>query len=201
VTGTDLTKWPRLLVLGDPVTPAQASQILIRTDMWTLPGRDRGWVQAVARLAGIPLNRYGRIDEEAAQEFRAAVGGLDLSYLYNDRIVSDWLGGPHGWCDWNGQIGCANYNIGKWPWVEEVHDEWTMIATEFPFLRLRAQLVRDEGAAGIPAVEWLIRGGEAHLVESIGLLRPPETDHRYLAGQPGVTIERLREALAQTRSP
>lgn len=34
----DLTKWPRLLVTGQPVTEDQANDILIRTDDWYIVG-------------------------------------------------------------------------------------------------------------------------------------------------------------------
>lgn len=204
----DLTKWPRLLVTGDPVTEEQANEILIRTDDWWISGNDRAFTVAVAQVAaefGRPLDTFGRAGEWAAvRDWCARMGVLDLCYLNNHRVMSAWIGGPHGWCDWAGRIGCANYNIGKDPSVEAVHDDWTAIAEAFPFLHLRAQLVPDEGEAPHPAVEWLVRGGKAHLVESIGLLAPPHefggiSDMRgmFIGGERGVTLDRLRAALAQ----
>lgn len=44
----DLTKWPRLLVTGTPVTEEQANEILVRTaNLWLLPGNDRDWTATV----------------------------------------------------------------------------------------------------------------------------------------------------------
>lgn len=46
-----VTKWPRLLVVGDNVTPEQADQILIRTNSWYLFSNDKGWERTVQQLA------------------------------------------------------------------------------------------------------------------------------------------------------
>lgn len=196
----ELTKWPRLLVIGEPVEPEQANEILLRTDDWWLMSNDKAWQETVRAAAGIT----GADDWQASRDFQLRIDALELNFLHNSRIMSSWIGGPKGWCDWDGNIGCSTWNIGKWPSVEEVHKDWTAIAAAFPYLHLRAQLVPNEGGAPHPAVEWLVRRGEAHLVESIGkMIEPEEVDvgtflRRFtLTGERGVTLERLQEALAQ----
>ncbi|WP_106239822.1 hypothetical protein [Nonomuraea fuscirosea] len=121
----DLTKWPRLLVVGEPVTREQASEILVRTDDWFLSTNDRAWKAAVEGLAaeyGMPAEPPFSADIETKKsawagkrEWRQRVGVLQLEYLGNARIASPWIGGPKGWCDWDGRIGCGNYNVGKYP--------------------------------------------------------------------------------------
>jgi hypothetical protein len=201
----ELTKWPRLLVEGEPVTEQQANEILIRTNSWFLSSNDRAWEELVYELAGIErTGQFGYPDRESLAAFRERAKVLDLSYLDNERIVSSWIGGPKGWCDWDGTIGATNYNIGKWPALEHVTGDWQAIAAAFPYLSLRAQLAPDEGQA--PAVvEWRVQAGRVHLMMAdFDPIRPTElADGMILArltgayGERGVSADRLRQALKQ----
>lgn len=126
----DLTKWPRLLVVGAPVTEEQANDILVRTCVPAyLSGNDKRWSEAVRHILGFRQDEQP--EDPALREDGAArmawfreqweyndrrkeeLGILDLNYLYNARIASSWLGGPFGWCNWDGTIFCDNFNIGK----------------------------------------------------------------------------------------
>lgn len=201
---TDLTKWPLLLVTGDPVTEQQANEILIRTDSWTLSTNDREWEAAAWSITGLVPDRYGRPGWSAVNSFCNDLGVLNLSYLANERITSAWIGGPHGWCDWDGTIGTANYNIGKWPGVDDVTGDWTEIAEAFPYLNLRAQLIPDEGEAAMPAVEWRIANGSVQTDEApTRMLRRPHDPQLFTLFQPGrergVSLERLALAMEQVR--
>lgn len=208
---SDLTKWPRLLVVGESVTREQANEILIRTDDWWFGTNDHAWEQAIYSVAGeyghpgSPYSGQAVGHYAAARAWQERLGVLDLHYLENKRIASSWIGGPHGWCDWDGNIGCSNYNIGKWPSVEAVTEDWTAIAEAFPYLNLHAQLVTDEGEGEVAAT-WAVRDGKAALVEPAGQLAPVPADDvegmvfglLYSADRErGVSVERLREALAQ----
>ncbi|GGO62987.1 hypothetical protein [Nonomuraea cavernae] len=210
---TDLTKWPRLLVAGDPVTREQANEILIRTDDWCMTVNDRAWNAAVTSLAaeyGMPIEPPFGVDIEvrkaswqAMKAWRKRIGVLQLHYLDNARIGSPWIGGPKGWCDWDGRIGCSTYNIGKWPTVEELTADWEIIAAAFPFLKLHAQVVTHEGEDEVAAT-WAVMGGRAALVEPVGkVARIEQLESADIiarlgpGGERGVTLERLREALEQ----
>lgn len=167
-------KWPRLVVQGAPVAPAQAEAILIRTNQY-LHCNDLEWEAAARKIMGIydPFAERdeSRLDErgyirgqlDRERESREALGMLDLQYLDNTMIAGAWLGGgTHGWCHWNGRIGCANYNIGKWPSAEEVTADWKRIARAFPFLDLRCQVVSmcdDDLFTGRVWGTWTVRGG------------------------------------------
>lgn len=202
---TELTKWPRLLVVGEPVTPEQANEILLRTDSWNMLTNDRHWVRMVSNLIGVAVDEHDRPDWRAVKDFAKSIRVLDLGYLDNSRIMCSWIGGPKGWCDWGGTIGCANYNIGKWPSVEDVTGDWQTIAATFPFLSLKAQCVPDEGEDDRPAVEWSVHEGQVDLNESpTAMLRAPE-DADFTAmlrhhGERGVDFFRLRDALEQVRA-
>lgn len=162
----NLGKWPRLLVKGDPVDPLEAQDILLRTTNFNaLFCNDREWSNIIREIFGLPSNENLSLEnfrefDVAMQRVQERFRALDLHYLCNHRIASAWIGGPHGWCDWDGTIGCSTYNIGKWPREEEVKEEWDQIAAAFPYLKLTSQLVSEEGA-GVVAVEWRIENGKA----------------------------------------
>ena len=206
---SDFTKWPRLLVVGDNVTSEQANEILVRTDDWYLSTNDRAWERAVDELAsayGRPIpppprsapEAYGA-HHKANREWEEKFGVLSLHYMDNERIACAWIGGPKGWCDWDGTIGCANYNIGKWPDEESCTADWVAIAEAFPYLNLHAQLISDEGEGEIVAT-WAVKDGKAALVEPIArIAEPREIDLLgFLSrSERGVSLDRLREALEQ----
>lgn len=59
------------------------------------------------------------------------LGLLELSYMNNEQCVSSFIGGPHGWMRPTGEI-LFNDNVGKWPDVESLLNDWVTIAKEFP---------------------------------------------------------------------
>lgn len=201
-----LGKWPRLLVAGEPVTQEQANNILIRTQCWPPFTNDRAWEREIAGILaehGGPTPLSNGWGWDGVREWGTRIRAVDLSYLSNERIASAWYGGPHGWCDWNGTIAASTWNIGKWPTVEEVADDWQNIAAAWPFLRLRAQLVPDEGQSGTPAVEWLVADGRVETSTSPTRLiaQPvnPQFRPRHPGRERGVSPARLREAINQVR--
>lgn len=106
----------------------------------------------------------GNASQARAQERYGIITGLQ--YLRNNNVLSCWIGGPHGWCSWEGTIGCSNYNIGKWPTGEEVLGEWKLIAATFPTLDLRCQLMSGETCEEgiVPRAEFVVSKGRARAV-------------------------------------
>jgi hypothetical protein len=211
------TKWPRLLVTGNPVTEEQADHILIRTAYPHPFSNDHGWEATVAKVyaefgmptelgfTAPPAERHRWYDD--AEAWRKSVGVLDLSYLHNHRIMSAWFGGPYGWCDWSGAVGCSTWNIGKWPSTEEVTADWSMIAEAFPYLDLIAQLVEDEGEGELCG-QWRVQGGAVTYDDNSTdrIAEPQELDEATVMSfarvppsvrERGVTVDRLRQALAR----
>ncbi len=213
------SKWPLLLVVGESVTEEQASEILIRTNHWqSLHANDKRWlvqVQQVTADFGYPVEpehvHGGDADDrlavlkaqwEAMDDWCVKVGVLELEYLLNDRVMSSWIGGPHGWCDWSGRIGTSNYNIGKWPTTEEVTEEWRSIAEAFPYLTLTAQCIEDEGAGRLCG-EWRVHNGTVRYIDE-PTERIAAQEHLPIGqvlrsvlmpgGERGVSLERLRAA-------
>jgi hypothetical protein len=209
-----LTKWPRLIVVPEkpePVTREQANEILLRTNGSFFSVNDREWEKQVCDVLGIETEwkpykdggGYWDASWKSGMAWYESIGGLELHYLENSQIASAWIGGPHGWCDWDGNIGCSSWNIGKWPEAEEVTEDWEKIAAAFPYLDLHAQCVTDEGDGEV-AAQWRVTDGKAALVKPIG--RFPSRDlgegqmlARILGrhGERGVSLERLKEATGQ----
>jgi hypothetical protein len=210
----ELGKWPRLLVAGEPVSEEQAEEILIRTASWYLSTNDRDFEKVVAELAGISIGRYGMFDVDSVRRFEARHHVLELYYLHNWRICSARIDGPYGWADWGGIVGCATWNVGKWPTVEYVTEDWQTIATAFPFLDLTAQLVtgvdEEDQAGPRPAVQWRVHAGTVDLdPDPVHLIRPTEEIDMQAAvlslrenpfRERGVGRERLDRALQRVRA-
>jgi hypothetical protein len=133
---TQLPEYSAMVVLGDQITVEQASAIIIRTDSLNIWESKQG-----LRNDGIVY--------------------LPLIFLRNEWITSEYSKGPHGWCDWEGNIGCHYGNIGPNATVEWIEYEWKLIAYYFPFLKLKCQLfdkdVNDVGRK--PIVEYEVNNG------------------------------------------
>ena len=174
----ELPKWTAMTVMGERVTRAQAAEILIRTNDWVSSCNDQEWMAAVWRAidADVTLvNNRPQVSLSSLQAATERLRALGLTYLHNERIMSAWFGGPHGWCDWSGNLHTTNYNIGKWPSVAEVRADWKAIAEAFPFLRLRCQLWSGEASAKeiAPLVEFVVARGKVRvIVPKAPLLHP-----------------------------
>ena len=211
-----LPKWPALVVVGENVTKDQAKEILIRTDDLFFSSNDRTFDAALNNVVyGIRKTFWDIEDSQMFWDRQRVIIEqcklLGLSYLRNHRIVSSWIGGPHGWCKWNGEIGCHNYNIGKWPSIEEVYNEWVIIASAFPFLKLKSQLFNCEAGEEVeggakPIVEFNITLGQVQIYEPTETLKEPrfgdEDVEKQLAAifsgrderERGCTIEEFEQA-------
>jgi hypothetical protein len=168
---------------------------------------DHAWEREVLAVLGVPVNHtekwFNAASYEGAQAWYRSINGLDLHYVSNSRIMSAWIGGPHGWLDWDGNVGCSTWNIGKWPSLEAVTEDFTAIAAAFPYLNFHAQLITNGGdeETGEVAAQYRVIGGVAALVEPIERFTVSDPPFTFLirGGERGVSTSRLREATAQLR--
>jgi hypothetical protein len=215
-----LSKWPAMVVVGKNITKEQAKEIIIRTSGLYFSSNDHEfdrqleeYVFEVDLSSGkdkyeLFRNDVGEIDwqayhqhtDKAYEKYKIIT---DLDYLQNSRIVSCWIGGPHGWCDWNGRIFSDNYNIGKYPSVEEVEKEWRLIAEAFPFLELKCQLFNGETCEedNKPIIQFNVANGIVEVVEPEEILVSPndnlaETMKGFLnpGRERGCTFEQFKDA-------
>jgi len=215
-----LPKWPALVVVGKPVTEQQAMAINVMTDRFSFCSNDREFEKEIHKLIyGIDASWSDLTDaikEKYKLEFNDAwdfkekeaikYGVLELNYLSNSRILSSWVGGPHGWCNWDGTIGSSNYNIGKYPSVQDVYDDCVKLAEAFPFLEMKVQLMNQEASEDTEkmeaVVEYSIKDGVVDMYEPSEILETPYfgSDSMFERfnnphAERGCTIEKLSEAL------
>lgn len=164
-----LPKWPGCDVDGISVTPEQAMEILVRTNGTYFSTNDREFEKQVRDIfyGTIPHPEWGERwwgdslhgpNEETGGErwnrwalcddYCREMGLLNLEYLANQRVCSSYIGGPYGWCDWDGRIYQRGKNVGKWPSAGEIYDEWAKIAKAFPYLNLTCKLLDHEAGYG-----------------------------------------------------
>lgn len=201
---TALPKWPAFCVEGRTVTQKQAQEILIRTSDLYFSTNDKDFLRQIYDFLGQPTDEFGYPkDLDRLREILEKYRILHLSFLKNSRIISSFIGGPHGWCDWDGRIGCNTFNIGKYPSVEEVHEDWKKIAEAFPYLDLRCQLWNCEAGCEDsvmdprPVVEYLVKDGKVEILAPTLPYIPHAQLNKYVfeTGERGCTFEQFQAAL------
>lgn len=217
VTDIALPKWPALIVRGDSVTREQAAEIIIRTHGY-LGCNDDAWEREAKDILGYPPDFEARNAPDGdfrdhlnlTEQARKRLGVLELEYLCNDQIMSSWIGGADdGWVKWDGRVqNSRGKNIGKWPSVTEVRDEWRRIAKSFPFLNLVCELWNCEACGpiddtpGRAAVRFVVASGKVKTSIPKGepLALPLEIDYDALftKGERGCDAETLRWAVRVT---
>ena len=169
-----LPKWPQMIVAGKPVTVEQAKDIIFRTDRFLTEfseysgGNYRKFNKEYRDKAGITsvlpaIIKDRQLRDEIYDELR--VIWPDIRYVLNDWGSSNFIGGPHGWCSPSGKIS-YRYNVGKWPSVQEIQEDWQEIATAFPYLDLNVTLMSGESCeedTSQPLVNIRVLGGIATL--------------------------------------
>jgi hypothetical protein len=176
-----LPKWPQMRVAGEPVTVEQAKEIIRRTDSFFAyqSGNDGEWIESVSRALRMPPSwrhresqseeerlRLCRIEWSYRDRWRKAWGCLDQNYVYNDWLSSSYMGGPHGWVHPSGLIGYLD-NVGKWPSCGDLFEEWKLIATTWPFLKLGVTLMSGESCEDEvkPIISFAVADGKVEVVD------------------------------------
>ncbi len=207
----DLTKWPGLVVVGDKVTEDQAKEIIMRTDGLWFGTNDDAWAMELYQVLGIATGNQAipNPDHEEVHAVNTKIGGLSLEHLVTERIASCYIGGPHGWCDWKGNLVGYNTNIGKWPHCGEVYADWVKIAKAFPFIRLTCQLLDSVGhqEACDPVIEYRVKEGKVSVHAPEAPLLPSQVTcigpdfsalMRGEGHERGCTLDMFREAYEHT---
>ncbi len=229
----DLPKWPALIVKGEKITQEQASEVIIRTTTY-FSCNNHKFVNACesvfyeVEISEENMDVYDAIDSHIITkleleekdwykiwdyklEKQKELGILNsLEYLDSNMVCSSWIGGPHGWCDWEGNIWTKNYNIGKWPTVEAIYNEWKLIAKTFPFLNLRCQLCNHEASSPEmtenpgPVVEFIVKKGKVKMVVPSSYLEIPEFGPIQFSvngeSEIGCTIEKFSAGVQKIRN-
>lgn len=179
-----LPKWPQMRVTGKKISIERAKEIIFATDTFLTGyscGNDLTWESTVKRLAGLQIlefdppardtatpETYTKLREKRAKMRALLVeraGFLFTTYVHNSWASCAYIYGPHGWCHPDGMIYFAE-NVGSWPSVKEIADDWKKIAARWPFLDLWVTLFNAEHCEeGAPAVSMQIKEGKVFYFE------------------------------------
>ena len=148
-----------MLVTGKAVTVEQAKEIIFRTDEFLTDattyggGNARKFNVEYRRLAGLDLLQFERtardghtytdIDWDKQYELQERLNIVETLHVKNSWTSCSYIGGPHGWCSPAGVISYSD-NVGKWPSIEEIVEDWSTIAQAFPYLDLHVTLMSGE---------------------------------------------------------
>lgn len=175
----NLPKWPQMLVTGKQVTVEQAKEIIFRTDNFLTDahpysgGNAREFNKHYRKIAGLDLlqvektarvggQKYIDVDWDKQHELQYLLQTLGTSYVTNNWASSSYIGGPHGWCSPDGVISYSD-NVGKWPSIEDIIEDWSEIATAFPYLDLHVTLMSGEDCEDVtePVINIRVVDGKA----------------------------------------
>lgn len=177
------------------MTEEQAAEVIFcSTDIayWSSNRKDHD--KRVLEILGVPFEETDgwpnvRTDPQNWYEMCDSIyhGGY-VDYLRMERISTCYVGGLHGFIEWDGTISNHFYNVGKWPSASEILDELEIIATRFPFLDLRFQIVDWEyddshertGEYYVHA-EYIVKNGSVTMVED-------PADQSIIEGKPWTSI-------------
>jgi len=171
-----LAKWSQMIVTGKPVTPEQAKEIIFLTDSFLTDPSDYAggnasqfnrWYRSQSGLDRLNIEQkypeghtYQVTDWVKYQSLLDALGVIRTSYVTNDWASCCFIGGPHGWCHPNGTISFFD-NVGKWPSLTEIYEDWAAIAGRFPYLDLNVTLMNAENVEdhAAPVINFRVVGG------------------------------------------
>lgn len=151
-----LPKWSQMRVIGKPITPSYASEIIRRTDLiFHQPYYSHIGYDWLAKTLGMP----NTTSFTELRQWQQRWGLIYTDYVHNDWISSSFIYGANGWCHPDGSL-YFQFNIGKWPAVSEVVEDWQTIANAFPDLCLDAMLMDKEDSDPDPNLVCaiLVRG-------------------------------------------
>lgn len=202
--------WSGFLLYGKSISKKQAAEVIIRTTpLRSLSFISEKWCQEVFGAFGIPIQspedildpEYDPAFEEAVSKYKMlcdSQGFPKLEYFSNWQISSKL--GPHGWCDWDGDLVANSFDIGPRPFEEAILEEWSLLSSTFPFLDLKFNLM--EGSisdrSSKPYYEYTIKDGSVTITQDFK--NPIITPHNYYPINPsekGVSLEYLKWALEQ----
>lgn len=180
-----LPKWPQMIVTGTSLPVDQALEIIRRTDTFFIwgGGNDHEFIDQAKKFAHMPEapdrsdpkwkdnddawgEAFRKYWEEENPAWEKKWNLVHLNYVFNSWVSCSYINGPHGWCHPDGSIGFTD-NVGKWPSVKEVLEDWETLAREFPFIEVEVTLTDGEYCEEDTSrvVSFLVRGGKVEVVD------------------------------------
>lgn len=153
-----LPKWPQLIIVGEKVSEELAKEIIFRTDDFLVDpyehsgGNNREFNAFYRKKANLESLNEIRSHEgrswtmpnyDKVEHLHEILAIIKLQYVYNHWSSSCFIGGPAGFCSPTGDIFFC-HNVGKYPEVKDVYEDFEAIAKAFPSLNMKAALYDGE---------------------------------------------------------
>jgi hypothetical protein len=157
-------------VYGQEISPDLAMEIICRTDSFFVnngfAGNNKNFNDAVLEGLGLPKVVWETVveDQKVWDDFKTKLKVVPGVYVHNGWISNSFIFGACGWCHPNGKIHYL-HNVGKWPSVNDILEDWQKIAEAWPVLELEACLMGGESSeeAAKPLAIINVSGGTATL--------------------------------------
>jgi len=164
----NLPKWPQMMLTGFSVTRQQAEEIIFRTDTFFegQHGNDTEWIKTTYDKFGLNYSYDRDLDCSKNENILKKMNHIYTEYVHNSWTSTSYIGGPHGWCNPNGYI-YYNTNIGKWPSIRSVKNDFEILSKEFPYLDMTATLMSGEFSENdtFPIVQFKIKNGVVEIID------------------------------------
>ena len=164
-----VNKWPQMVVTGKRLSARRAKDIIFRTDTsltsfseysW---GNNHEWQSWAMKTLGFDLlkDKDGKTEWDVVNEVREKLGIVRTDYVHNTWAASAFIGGPHGWCHPDGKILFTD-NIGKWPNLSKVIEDWEKLQDAFPYIDVAGTLMDKESSEDDrqPIISFLVKKGK-----------------------------------------
>ncbi len=198
-----------MLVTGKPVSIEQAKEIIFRTDSFLTSaseysgGNAREFNKQYRKDAGLTKLQVTRkypeggdyIDSDWRKEqvLQHELGYISTQYVHNTWASSAFIGGPHGWCSPKGVI-FYDDNVGKWPSADELVEDWSTLAKEFPFLDLHVTLMSDE--SGESDSDDKVPVFNIRVVSGVATMLPPDASVHVVRTDGSTKIDQFMARLS-----
>lgn len=196
-----LDRWNAVYITGQSVPHSTAREILMRTDGnirsmrlssnahefkahvedafgWTVV---QAWDDAWHRLSDAERDQFRSIvgvntPWSLDVLFAERVGTIPLSTMGTDLLCSCYVGGPTSWITPNGTIFMMDKNLGKWPEVKSIAEDWAAIAENFHELDLVCTVMDGEWCSDerlSPVVQFVVKSGTVTVQPPVMELHDP----------------------------
>jgi hypothetical protein len=169
-----LPKWPQMIVRGLSVTQEQAKEVIRRTDKsfgpFEIGNLYSKFPARICEKIGHPVEEAGDIgvlyQYDRWLDWSQKWGYIQCDFVYNNWIEKYCVHGPAGWMNPDGKIQYG-FNVGKWPSIDCLLQEWKVLAKEFPFINLFVILMSGEYCEDgtVPVVGIRVKDGSARLFD------------------------------------
>lgn len=183
----ELDRWNAVYITGRSVSHSTAREILMRTDgnirSMRLSTNAHEFKTHVSNAFGWSVvqawdDAWHRLNDDERDQFRTIVGvntpwsidelfaervgTIQLSTMETDLLCSCYVGGPTSWITPNGTIFMMNKNLGKWPDVKAIAEDWATLAENFQELDLVCTVMDNEWCSDerlSPVVQYVVKDG------------------------------------------